>query len=135
MALTFPYRGAARFILRLAVPLQELDAAVAAVRWWLLGTSLVALILGMLIAYVFSMRFSGRIRHLQSFAERLVETKASKEIWSEADDELGSLARSLNRKAAQLRDSFDQLSMESARREAILSSMAEACWPSTSTCA
>jgi hypothetical protein len=92
VALTFPYRGAARFILRLAVPLQELDAAVAAVRWWLLGTSLVALILGMLIAYVFSMRFSGRIRHLQSFAERLVETKASKEIWSEADDELGSLA-------------------------------------------
>jgi len=43
-------------------------------------------------SFVFSMRFSGRIRHLQSFAERLVETKASKEIWSEADDELGSLA-------------------------------------------
>ncbi len=125
VALTFPYRGAASFILRLAVPLQELDAAVAAVRWWLLGTSLVALILGMLIAYVFSMRFTGRIRHLQSFAERLVETKASQEIWSEADDELGSLARSLNRMAAQLRDSLDQLSMESARREAILSSMAE----------
>ena len=125
VALTFSYRGAASFILRLAVPLQELDAAVAAVRWWLLGTSLVALILGMLIAYVFSMRFTGRIRHLQSFAERLVETKASQEIWSEADDELGSLARSLNRMAAQLRDSLDQLSMESARREAILSSMAE----------
>jgi two-component system phosphate regulon sensor histidine kinase PhoR len=125
VALTFPYRGAASFVLRLAVPLQELDAAVAAVRWWLLGTSLVALILGMLIAYVFSMRFTRRIRHLQSFAERLLQTKASQEVGSEADDELGSLARSLNRMAAQLRDTLDQLSMESARREAILSSMVE----------
>jgi two-component system phosphate regulon sensor histidine kinase PhoR len=38
---------------------------------------------------------------------------------------LGALARSLNRMAAQLRDSLDKLSLESARREAILSGMVE----------
>jgi two-component system phosphate regulon sensor histidine kinase PhoR len=125
VALSFPYRGAAGFILRLAVPLEELDAARAAVRGRLLGTSLIALALAMFIAYIFSARFTHRIRHIQSFAESLVETRASLDLRSEADDELGSLARSLNRMAAELRDSLERLRLESALREAILSSMAE----------
>ena len=125
VALSFPYRGTAGFILRLAVPLQELDTAIAAVRWWLFGTSLIALALAMVIAYLFSMRFTHRIRQLQAFAENLVETRASQDLAPGADDELGSLARSLNRMAAELRDSLDKLSLESARREAILSSMVE----------
>jgi two-component system phosphate regulon sensor histidine kinase PhoR len=125
LALSFSYRGAPGFILRLAIPLQELDAAVAVLRWWLLGTSLVALALAMFIAYAFSAKFTRRIRRLQSFAESLVATGASQDLQSVEDDELGSLARSLNRKAAQLRQSLDRLSLESAQREAILSSMTE----------
>jgi len=125
VAVNFPYRGVAGFILRLAVPLQQLDDAVAAVRWWLLGTSLIALALAMLVAGVFSVRFTRRIRHLQSFAESLVETPTTQHLRSEPDDELGWLAGSLNRMAAQLRDSLDRLRLESTRREAILSSMAE----------
>ena len=125
VALSFPYRAAAGYILRLAVPIEELDAAVAAVRWSLVGTSLIALALAMFIACLFSIRFTRRIRHIQSFAESLMETGASLDLRSEPEDELGSLARSLNRAAAQLRDSLDRLSLESARREAILSSMAE----------
>jgi len=125
VALSIPYRGVTGFLLRLAVPLEQLDSAVATVRGWLLGTSLMALVLSMLIAYAFSARFARRIRRIQSFAERLPETRASQALTSETDDELGSLSRSLNRMAAQLRESLDRLSLESARREAILSSMAE----------
>src|SRR5437870_11590786 len=43
VAISFPYQGRAPFILRLAVPLQELDTAVAAVRWWMFEASLIAL--------------------------------------------------------------------------------------------
>jgi two-component system phosphate regulon sensor histidine kinase PhoR len=118
VAVRFPYRDAPGFIL-------ELDAAVGAMRWRLFGTSLMALGLAMLIAYLFSGPFTQRIRHLQSFAETLVETRALEDLAPGADDELGSLARSLNRMAAQMRDSLDRLSLESARREAILSSMVE----------
>ncbi|MCU1272766.1 MAG: sensor histidine kinase, partial [Bryobacterales bacterium] len=125
VALRFPYRSDANFILRLAVPLAELDTAKAGVRWWMFGVSLIALALAMLIAYLFSARFTGRIRNLQSFAEHLVETRASQELLPDEDDELGSLARSMNRMAAQLRDSLDRLSLESARLEAILASMVE----------
>jgi two-component system phosphate regulon sensor histidine kinase PhoR len=125
VAVSFPYRGRPGFILDLAVPLEELDAAVGAVRWRLFGTSLIALGLAMLIAYLFSRRFTERIRHLQSFAENLVETRALDDLPPDADDELGSLARSLIRMAAQMSDSLDRLSLESARREAILSGMVE----------
>lgn len=125
VAVGFPYRGASGFVLRLAVPLEELNSAVAAVRWWLMGASLSALGGAMVIAYIFSERFTGRIRQLQSFAEHLAETRAAADIQPDADDELGALARSLNRMAAQLRDSLDRVSLESARREAILSGMAE----------
>ena len=112
-------------VLRLAIPLEERDAAVGAVRWFLVGTSGAALALAMVIAYLFSRRFARRIRHLQSFAEHLVETRALRDLPPDVDDELGALARSLNRMTAQLRDSLDRLSLESARREAILSSMVE----------
>jgi two-component system phosphate regulon sensor histidine kinase PhoR len=125
VAVTFPYQGSALFILRLAVPLQELDTAVAAVRWWMFEASLIALALAMVIAYFFSDRFTRRIRRLQSFAKNLVATRASQDLPPDADDELGELARSLNRMAAQLRGSLDRLSLESARREAILSAMVE----------
>jgi two-component system phosphate regulon sensor histidine kinase PhoR len=125
VAVGFPFRGTAAFVLRLAVPLEELNSAVAAVRWWLMGASLSALGGAMLIAYIFSERFTGRIRQLQSFAEHLAETRAAADIKPDTDDELGALARSLNRMAAQLRDSLDRVSLESARREAILSGMAE----------
>jgi len=124
VALSFPYRGKA-LVLRLAVPLEELRSAVAGVRWWLMGASLVALCVAMAIAYVFSERFTARVRQLQSFAEHLVETRAAQDIKAETDDELGALARSLNRMAAQSRDSLDRVSLESARREAILSGMFE----------
>ena len=125
VAVGFPHHGVTGFVLRLAVPLEELNSAVAAVRWWLMGASLSALGGAMVIAYIFSERFTGRIRQLQSFAEHLAETRAAADIKPDTDDELGALARSLNRMAAQLRDSLDRLSLESARREAILSGMAE----------
>ena len=125
VALSVQYQGAAGFILRLAVPLQQLDTAVAAVRRQMFEASLIALGLAMLIAYFFSERFAKRIRQLQVFAENLVQAPESKDIEPDSNDELGSLARSLNRMAAELRDSLDRLSLEGARREAILSSMVE----------
>lgn len=125
VAVSFPYRGAAAFVLRMAVPIEELKSAVTGVRWWLMGASLSALGAAMVIAYAFSERFTARVRQLQSFAEHLVETRAAQDIKPATDDELGALARSLNRMAAQLRDSIERVSLESARREAILSGMVE----------
>ncbi len=111
--------------LRLAVPLEELDASIRAVRWRILTASAVAALVALLIAYAVSRRFTRRIGRLQSFAEGLAESRFAETLTPDANDEVGSLARSLNGMAAQLRDLVDKLSLESARREVILASMVE----------
>ncbi len=125
VALLVRYRDEPGHVLRLAVPLEELDTAIAAVRSRILGTSLLAAGLALAIAYFFSRSLSGRVRRLEEFAEGLVDAHFSKAPLPAEDDELGALARSLNRMAAQLRDLVEQLSLESSRREAILASMVE----------
>lgn len=124
-AITFSYGGTAQHVLRLAVPLEDVDSAVAAVRWRILGASLVAALVALIIAYFFSRSFTHRINRLRVFAEGLVEERASGSLGADAEDELGALARSLDRAAAQIREFVDRLSLESARRQAILASMVE----------
>ena len=117
--------GKPGYVLRLAVPVQELDAAISAVRRRILMVSLLAAAILLVAAYLISRSLTRRIRRLQSFAEGLVRARFSETLAPEPADELGDLARSLNRMAEQLRELVDRLRLESARREAILSSMVE----------
>jgi two-component system, OmpR family, phosphate regulon sensor histidine kinase PhoR len=112
-------------VLRLAVPLEELDTAIAEVRRRIFLVSLLAAVAALVIAYYFSRRFSRRIRRLQEFAESLPEGRFSRALLKEGDDELGALAESLHRMSMQIGDLVDRLSLESARLEAILASMVE----------
>jgi two-component system phosphate regulon sensor histidine kinase PhoR len=112
-------------ILRLAVPLRQIDAAVAAVRWVVLRSVLVAAGFALLIAYFVSRAFSQRIRRIQAFAHDLVNEEYSGTLAIESDDELGSVARSLRGMAEQFRRMLGALADESARRKALLASMVE----------
>ena len=125
VALPSTYLGRSGFVLRLALPLREIDVLIAAVRGRILAASAVAAILALGMAYVFSRRFTRRLSRIQRFAAGLVKARFSESLEPETDDEFGALAESLNHMARQLRDFLDQLSVESARRDAILASMVE----------
>lgn len=125
VALRIEYGGRPGHVLRVALPLEDLDAAIREVRWRILGASLVAAILALVIAYAFSRSFTRRISRLRAFAEGLVDARVSGSLLPDGSDELGALASSLNRMAGQLRELVEKLSVESARREAILASMVE----------
>jgi two-component system phosphate regulon sensor histidine kinase PhoR len=112
-------------ILRLALPLWQISVATAQVRWLILRASLIAAIGAFLIAYFIAYRFTRRIRRIENFATELVNADYSASIGAEADDELGSVARSLRRMAERFREMLRRLADESARRNAILSSMVE----------
>jgi two-component system, OmpR family, phosphate regulon sensor histidine kinase PhoR len=124
-ALRVDYGNQPGYILRLAEPLGDLDATTAAVRWRILGTSLVAAALALIIAYFFARSLTHRIVALRAFAEGLIDARFSERPLPEEDDELGALAHSLNQTASRSRDLLARLSLESARREAILASMVE----------
>ncbi|MEN6534732.1 MAG: ATP-binding protein [Bryobacteraceae bacterium] len=119
------YEGQKGFVLRLAVPLRHLRAAISEVRWRAVRISLVAVALALALGYFFSRMFTRRIHKLQRFAEGLVEARFTDRLEPAPEDELGSLARALNKMAGQMQDLVARLSSESARREAILSSMVE----------
>jgi two-component system phosphate regulon sensor histidine kinase PhoR len=119
------YNGTPGYILRMAVPLEDVDSLIAAVRWRILAASFYAALVALVFAYFFSRSFTRRIARLRAFAEGLVSAHFSQAPLPDADDELGALGRSLSSTAGQLRDLVDRLSVESARREAILASMVE----------
>jgi two-component system phosphate regulon sensor histidine kinase PhoR len=125
LALRLSYQNEPGYILRLAVPLGDVDSSVAAVRWRILWASFYAALVALIFAYFFSQSFTQRIARLRAFAEGLVAAHFSQAPLPAADDELGALGRSLSTTATQLRDLMDRLSVESAQREAILSSMVE----------
>jgi len=125
LAVPLQYQGQPGYVLRLAVPLEDVDYAVAAVHWRILSASIAAAMLALGIAYVFSRSFTRRINQLRAYAEGLAGERFSRAPLPAAQDELGALARSFNLMATQLRDLVDRLSQESARRETILASMAE----------
>jgi two-component system phosphate regulon sensor histidine kinase PhoR len=125
LAVPLQYQGHSGYVLRLALPLENLDAAIAAVRWRILTASLLAAVVALFFAYFFSRSFTRKIGRLRAFAEGLVKANFTGRLLPDAEDELGALARSLNLAASQLHDLVERSSLESAHREAILTSMVE----------
>jgi len=91
----------------------------------LLVISGIILLLGGILAYLFVRSFSRQTAELRSYAEHLLDPLASIELLPAGDDDLGDLARSLQRMAPHIRELVDNLKLENARREAILASMVE----------
>ncbi len=112
-------------VLRLAIPLTQVGASIAAVRRLILRSSAFAAALALVLAYSFARTFTRRIRRIENYATDLVNADYSGTLAAESDDELGSVARSLRIMAEHFRRLLALLTQESARREVILSSMVE----------
>src|ERR1700729_1080544 len=68
-----------------------------------------AIVVAQLIAWIFSLLLAKRIRGLNRFTERLLDTPLSGDQLPEADDELGILNQSLHRMSTRIRDLVDTL--------------------------
>ncbi len=112
-------------VLRLALPLAEIDAALAELRWRLLLVSLVILLLAGSVSFLVSRRLTRRIDELQRFANRVAEGDFRPVAAEREGDELAALARSLNQTAAHLNETINTLTEERNRSAAVLGSMVE----------
>jgi len=114
-------------LLRLAAPLDAIQSAVKANRLRILRATLLLALAVLAAAYFFSRSLTRRIHNIQSAAEDLAAGRldASPVPPDSGNDELGALAASLHRMAGNLLDMVELVRNESARREAILSSMRE----------
>ena len=99
--------------------------ATAGLRVRILGILLGAAMAALALSYVAWRALIHRVHRLKSMAEGLLEIPPRENEVSDAKDELGALERSLSGVAAQIRRLVERLRLESARREAILGSIAE----------
>jgi two-component system phosphate regulon sensor histidine kinase PhoR len=114
-----------RIVLRLAVPLDRVNASIGAARLLILRSSALAIAISLPFAYLVARSFTRRARMIQGYATALVKSDYSVVPSIEADDEFGSVARSLRFMAEEFRRMMSLLSQESARRAAIMSSLSE----------
>jgi two-component system, OmpR family, phosphate regulon sensor histidine kinase PhoR len=91
----------------------------------LLGGSFAVLALAGILSFVFIRSFSRRVSQIRAYAERLLDPPVFEQPLPTGDDDLGLLARSLQRTAPRIRELVESLKLEGARREAILAGMLE----------
>lgn len=119
--------GGTPAILRLAAPLETIESSVRANRRRILRTTLLLAFAVLVAAYLFTRSLTRRIHRIQAAAEALAagQFETDPALPDSGKDELGALAASLHRMAGNLLEMVDLVRAESARRDAILSSMRE----------
>ncbi len=119
--------GSEPAVVRLAAPLETIESSVRANRRRILRTTLLLAFAVLVGAYVFTRSLTRRIHRIQTAAEALAAGRLEDGLAlpDSGRDELGALAASLQRMASNLLEMVDLVKAESARRDAILSSMRE----------
>jgi two-component system phosphate regulon sensor histidine kinase PhoR len=112
-------------IIRLAVPLSEINLSVSELRQRLLIASIVMLLIGAIASLGFARMFAARIERLKDFSQRIAEGNFRPLLREGPRDELSDLADSMNQTAARLDLEIRMLSGERNRSSAILRSMVE----------
>jgi two-component system, OmpR family, phosphate regulon sensor histidine kinase PhoR len=117
--------GGPAVVIRMALPLAEVDASVSELRRRIYGASLVILLLGGVISLIYFRVFAARVERLKDFSRRVAEGDFRPLPAERPRDELADLASALNETAAWMDQTIRSLSGERNRSSAILRSMVE----------
>ena len=117
--------GAAPVVLRVALPLSELDDALLELRGRLWGASLVILLVAGAVTLLITRAITRRVTALKAFSQRVAAGDFRPLPAEREGDELAELTRSLNETAARLEETIRSLTEERNRSAAILRSMIE----------
>jgi two-component system phosphate regulon sensor histidine kinase PhoR len=110
---------------RLALPLTDVDAQLAAIVRATLVALAASIPLALLVSWLFSASLSRRVSAIARVAERYSSGDLTRPIYDHGSDELGTVARALDDSVQQLGGRVEELSRDRARMEAILSGMVE----------
>ena len=110
---------------RIALPLSVMDEQLAAI-WQLTIVSLIAAVpVALVAAWASSVAIARRVHAIAAVAERYSAGDLTRPAHDYGSDELGIVARALDRSIQELGHRVSELSRDRARMEAILSGMAE----------
>lgn len=118
-------RGGERLFLRLAVPLNDIEKAVASVRTRVFLASLAALIVTVVIGLVKGRGITRSVGEIAAFSREIAAGNFSKRLFLRDRDELGELACNMNEMAEDLQRMLARGDTERHKVEAILRSLTE----------
>jgi two-component system phosphate regulon sensor histidine kinase PhoR len=112
-------------VLRLALPLQAVDARIAGLQQALAGITLLVTVIALLLTVLIANQTTRPIRELTEASHRMANGDLDIHFSIPTDDDIGQLSRALNRMAAQLRSEVEALQTERGKLTAILGQMTD----------
>jgi two-component system, OmpR family, phosphate regulon sensor histidine kinase PhoR len=112
-------------VLRMALPLAQIDLSQKELRQRLIAASFIILLLGGAVSLLYSRAFAARVERLKDFSRRVAAGDFRPLPAENPRDELADLALALNNTAAHMDETIRSLSGERNRSSAILRSMVE----------
>lgn len=113
-------------VLRLAVPLREVEATVARVQRGISGVGAVAAVLTAILSLAFSIAMTRPLRELAGVARSMAAGDLGRRARTVHRDEVGELGEALDTLAAELQRRLGQLEGERHEMQALIDAMAEA---------
>ncbi len=125
VALPLEPGGAAQPVLRMSMPLEDIDILMRSMRAGALELAAITVALSLLIAFFFSHAVSSPIRELNRASRRIAGGDFGTRVTLRTGDEIQELAESFNDMAERTERSFTEISESREELEGILSSMSE----------
>ena len=124
VAVPVTLEGRVRGIVRVALPLREIEANVARLRWTVLSAALLTALVATLLAVLIAERTARPVRELTQVVQRMTEGDLSARLLPLTRDEVGTLTRAFNQMSDRLRGTVNKLVEERSRLVAVLDNMA-----------
>ena len=125
VAIPHEHDGQIDYVVRVSQPLSELEGSRRVIfRQILFGGVGVAVLFACLALYL-SRRITQPLEEMRRIADRLADGDLNSRVAVTSTDEVGALARALNRMAAQLGDRMSTIGRQQAEQQAMLTSMVE----------
>jgi two-component system phosphate regulon sensor histidine kinase PhoR len=112
-------------VIRLSIPLVDLDIISDRLKNVLSVSLLFALLFAILISYFASIFISQPIRDVSQTARKIAEGDFSRKVAAHTRDEIGDLADAFNFMSDQIKDRIEEFMINKSRLEAVLLSMVE----------
>jgi two-component system phosphate regulon sensor histidine kinase PhoR len=125
VAVPLEREGQRQAVLRLALPIQDVDEARALVRRTVAGGAVLAVAVAAVVGLFVGQRVTRPLRGMEDAARRMAEGDLTQTVPVVGTDEIAALGVALNRTAVALREKIERLGDEQAKVRTILDGMIE----------
>ena len=124
-AVVLKNNGEAVGIVRVALPLPQVEADLTHLRGVLLTATVLVTILAIILSALIAGRISQPVRQLTQAIQKMTTTGASAQLVPSAQDEVGQLTQAFNVMSVELRTQIDALETERGKLAAVLQEMTD----------